>query len=134
MITHTEGRKTMAKLSKAQQTVMDDAKRKIDFARTHTLREWAATKRYPTGYNHITDRWNSYGWSTKEEAVQSCENDITRYGENYGKYYENEKSGIVLATCNSRTLVKLEQMGLIEIIYDSNGTHFGIDTIKVLNY
>jgi len=50
------------------------------------------------------------------------------------KYWEEHRNGIVLTHCNSRTLAKLEEYGLIKIIEDSNGEQFGIDTVQVLNY
>ena len=96
------------KLSKAQQRVIDYAKADIDFARTHTIREWAI----------------------KGEGLISEEN-IAYKIENYGKYYERQKNAICLTTANTKTLEALRDMGLIEII--RVGGSFP-DTIKILNY
>ena len=90
------------KLSKAQQKVMDEARKEIDYARTNTLYEWAG-------------------------ALKSV-------AEDYREYYENNRNGIVLTRCNSKTLEKLEKLGLIEILYDSKNKKDGIDHVKVLNY
>lgn len=123
------------KLSKAQEAVMNQAKEKIDYARSHTLREWAQKKTHHTDEDIERQVANAYKHRcTEEEMRKYCEEDIVGYMEKYGKYYEDERNGVVLTNCNSRTLVKLETMGLIEIIQDSNGTTYGIDTIKVLNY
>lgn len=124
------------KLSKAQEAVMNKAKADIDFARSHTLREWAQkTDPHITveAVERLVRNASSYGL-TEEEMRKQCEKEIVNYMNTYKKYYEDERKGIVLTNCNSRTLVKLETMGLIEIIHDSNGTTYGIDTIKVLNY
>lgn len=123
------------KLSKAQNEVFEKAKNDIDFARSHTIREWAQKE---TGYTDdviedLVSRYYQYV-STPEEMREICENRIQHYIESVGKYYEDKKNGIVLTMCNSRTLKKLEEYGLIKIIEDSNGSHFGIDTVKVLNY
>ena len=126
----------MTKLSKAQQKVMDDAKAKIDFARTHTLREWAQKKTRNTEEKIAwrVERCANYG-CTAEEMRQGLEKEISDYMKNYSKCYENEKNAIVYTSeVNSRTLEKLESFGMIEIIYDSKGQTFGIDTIKVVNY
>ena len=56
---------------------------------------------------------------------------IEEYAEKYGKYYYNEKNGIVLTRANSRTLKALEKMQLIEIIEDGKSY---TDMIKILNY
>lgn len=131
------------KLSKAQQEVMDRAKEKIDFARTHTVYEWAKNKKW--GYvgneeeqdaymERLAKNFHGYRKNSEKEVMDDFVSEIERYAESYHDYYENERNGIVLTRCNSRTLVKLEQLGLIEIIFDSNGASYGLDTIKVLNY
>lgn len=117
----------MIKLSNAQTKVLKDAQIHIDFARTHTFYDWVR-KTTPSGFDFLTDeqidkefaRRESEGWNdSKAKRI---------------KEYENEKSGITLTYCNSRTLEKLQELGLIKIIYDSNGEKFGIDRIKLLNY
>lgn len=101
------------KLSKAQADVMNHAKEQIDFARTHSLEEWYE-KNYCTRVS----------LDSRDERSR-----------NYiSTQYEKRKQGIALANCNTRTLRKLEELGLIEIVYDSTGEHFGIDEIRVLNY
>lgn len=103
------------KLSNAQEKVMMKAKKDIDMARSMEYAEW------------LKETHSFY--QTHEDAYQKA------MSEGYLKeYWEDGRKGIVLASCNSRTLAKLEEMGLIEIVYDSNGETFGIDTIKVLNY
>ena len=133
----SKGVQTM-KLSKAQEAVMTTAKSEIDFARSHSLREWAEkeTHNTPEQIEKILNNWDEtrHRSYTKEQYLEAMNEDVEMYMKKYGKYYEEEKNAIVLIRCNSRTLTKLEQMGLIEIIYDSNGSSFGIDTIKVLNY
>lgn len=102
------------KLSKAQEAVLNHAKEAIDFARTHTLEEW-----YMKSYR--VDRLDL--------------DSMDEWSRNYTiTTYEKRKNGIALSMCNSRTLKKLEDLGLIEILYDSNGTHYGVDEIRVLNY
>jgi len=105
----------MKKLSKAQQAVMDMAKKNIDKARTMDYPEW------------LKDM-NSY-YDNHEDALKEA----VAKGR-YKDYWMDGRNGIVLTHCNSRTLIKLEEMGLIEIIEDSNGQPYGIDKIKVLNY
>lgn len=102
----------MKKLSKAQQAVMDQAKKDIDDARKMEYPEWLES--------HSSIR-------------KDC---LEKYvAEGYLKdSWEERKTGVVLTHCNSKTLVKLEEMGLIEIIRDSNGDTYGIDIVKVLNY
>ena len=98
------------KLTAAQQKVMDHATGRIDFARTHSFEEWFH-KGFP-------------GWDF----------DRTNGDPYYEKRFDEEKAGITLVTCNSRTLYKLRDMGLIEIIRDTSGSHFNVDEIRVLNY
>ena len=125
----------MARLTKAQNEIMTEAKSKIDFARTHSLREWAQKQ---TGYTDekiefMVERCGMYH-STPEGMRSDLEDRINRYAEDYSKTYYNNQNGIVLIHCNSKSMKKLEEYGLIEILYDSTGSNFGIDTIKVLNY
>ena len=102
----------MKKLSKAQQEVMDKAKKDIDDARKMEYPEWLIS--------HVNIRKNS---------LEKC------VAEGYLKdSWEERRNGFALTMCNSRTLKKLEEFGLIEIIEDTNGQHCGIDVIKVLNY
>lgn len=99
------------KLSKVQQSVLDEAKEEIDTARRLDYPEWLKLQ-------HIPDH----------RFQKALEDGYLKH------YWENNRKSVVLTQCNSRTIKKLEELGLIEIIEDSNGHHFGIDTIKVLNY
>jgi hypothetical protein len=50
-------------------------------------------------------------------------------------HYDWNRNGIdFLCHASSATIKKLEKLGLIEIVYDSNGEFYGCDHIKVLNY
>lgn len=103
----------MKKLSAAQQKVLDDAKREVDQARELDYPEWLrATSK-----------------SIRADAIDRM------IAEGYLKeYWEAHRRGEVLTHCNSKTLYKLAEYGLVEIIEDSTGQDYGIDTIKVLNY
>ena len=111
------------KLSKAQQAVIDKAKKDIDFARNASYAEW-----------HL----KAFRCTPEEQDAHlrrvGDERDVEWHKNWCMKRFEEEKNGIVLTMCNSRTLEKLKELGLIEIIHDSNGQHCGIDTVKVLNY
>ena len=108
------------KLSKAQQAVMDHAKGRIDFARSATYFDWMK---------------KAYRLETDADCVRNIEESKRVFGYDYGaRRYEEERNGITIVHCNSKTLYKLQEYGLIEIIEDSNGRSYGIDTIKVLNY
>jgi rhamnose utilization protein RhaD (predicted bifunctional aldolase and dehydrogenase) len=125
----------MARLTKAQDKIMTEAKSMIDFARTHTLREWAQKQ---TGYTDeqiegMVERCELYH-STPERMRADLNERINRYAEDYSESYYNNQNSIVLIYCNSKSLKKLEEYGLIEILYDSTGSSYGLDTIKVLNY
>lgn len=110
------------KLSEAQTRVIEKAKRDIDLAREcDTYEEYFMKYEAP----HCNAAYNT------PEKFKAKDLDSWNW---YKKGWEDHKDGIVLTHCNSRTLVKLEQYGLIEIITDSNGQEYGIDKIKVLNY
>ena len=125
----------MKKLSKAQQAIIDEAKKDIDYAREHDFIHWIAKG---SGYA-LEEDWDNHpnphltNESVRKMAESTVEWDKARGGW-YAKRYEEEKSGIVLTYCNSRTLKKLEEYGLIEIVYDSTGQLHGIDHVKLLNY
>lgn len=107
------------KLSKTQEQVLAQAKKDIDEARNLSYPEWlkAGNSFYQCG--------NEYHQKCYREAVER---------EEMKHYWEDHRNGIVLTHCNTKTLQKLESCGLIEIVRDSTGEYFGIDTIKVLNY
>ena len=114
------------KLSKTQEQVIKQAKDDIDFARTHNFYDWM--RKTSSFYRNYTD-----------EKIDEVLAERERTGWIGTKAYEmnaynNEKNGIVLTMCNSRTLYKLQSLGLIEILEDANGEKWGVDHIKVLNY
>lgn len=112
------------KLSKAQTEVMNKAKKDIDLARSLDYPEWLRTTH---SYYQIPN------WAD-EELKEHIDNRWKKaVDEKYlYEYWENARNSIVLTSCNTRTLKKLESYGLIEIIYDSTGELGGIDTVKVL--
>lgn len=112
----------MKKLSKAQEKVLNEAKAKIDLAR-----------KYDTFEEYFDNTKASY-FPMYCNTAQKCKENNPENFEMYKEWWEKEREAIVLTSCNSRTLVKLQEFGLIEIIKDSNGQVYGIDTIKVLNY
>ena len=101
------------KLSKAQQMVLDKAKADIDFARNSSYAEWVQKTMRGMRQNYI------------DRCIEDGE---------YLRDYEAQKNGRAIVYCNSKTLYKLAEYGLIEIIEDSNGETQGLDVIKVLNY
>ena len=115
------------KLTKAQQTVMDQAHKEIDLARSLDYTEWLKATEFRRDFE-FAERHPEFKDSIEknfEEAVRK---------EKYKHYWEAERRGEVLTHCNSKTLLKLEEMGLIEIIRISTGTAYGIDEVKILNY
>ena len=118
----------MAKLSKAQQEVLDNAKERIDYARTHSFCDWF---RHNWGcyYKDMTDAevYEAIEKMAKRSKVYSLQREEMQYDWN--------RNGIdYLCHASTATIKKLEKLGLIEIIYDSNGEYYGFDTIKILNY
>ena len=118
------------KLSKAQQEVLEHAKMVIDYARTHSFYDWFRwnnrsymniDKMSDEEICRLVDQW------TAENYIGNWEYQLTRYQWN--------RDGIDY-TCHasSKTIQKLEALGLIEIIHDSNGEYFGFDVIRILNY
>ena len=133
----------MKKLSNAQAKFMENAKEKIDYAREHDFIHWLSNM---NGYDLDRD-WDKVPnpYLTNETVWESAKELAEKADEWWKKAYENEKNGIVLipcrsrrserfAYCNSKTLAKLAEYGLIEIIYDSNSQEYGVDKVKVLNY
>ena len=118
------------KLSKAQEEVINNAKARIDFARTQNFFGW-----YMGYYAGNYERKNIH---TPEELDAYLENRTGRDNRTMKdlttERYQNAINGIVPCIANSRTLKKLEELGIIEIIYDSNGDRLGLDEIRILNY
>ncbi len=112
------------KLSKTQQKHLDDAKARIDFARTHNLYDW------------MRKNLSRFDDSTTDEQIEMAIKHDAELGYKiwYSEAYEETKNGITWMSCNSKTLHKLAELGLIEIIRDSTGETYGLDSIKVLNY
>lgn len=107
------------KLTKAQEKILAHARDTIDTARALDYPEWL--KETNSFFKHDTE----YSRRCYLEAIEKEE----------GKaYWQKYRDGIALAHCNSKSLKKLEEAGLIEILYDSTGEYYGIDEIKVLNY
>ena len=107
-------------LSKAQQKVIDEMKNDIDFARSASLYDWIK---------------KHFRLETDEAVERVREHDKKIFGYDYMlKQYNDERNGITLTSCNSRTLYKLQELGLIEIVKDSKGQTYGIDVVKLLNY
>jgi len=117
----------MAKLSKAQQEVLDIAKERIDFARTHNFYDWF--RQYNRTCRNHTDE------EVRKEIDERTANGWIGNWEWETTRYEWNRNGIdYLCHASSATIKKLESLGLIEIIKDSNGEYYGFDQIKVLNY
>ena len=131
------------KLTKAQQEVLDLAKREIDYARTHDFLHWIAKDH---GYALETD-WDAYPnpYLSNENALREAQEMVeadsrpTYTEEGYEirpagwsrQQYEKRKTGIVFTITSSHTLRALETRGLIRIIKDAKR---GVDEIQVLNY
>lgn len=76
------------KLSKAQQLVMDDAKKSINEARTLSFEAW----------------WDKHG-NGRIESLAS-----------YRDMYKEHRAGVAYIWANTRTIKSLEALGLIEIV------------------
>lgn len=111
------------KLSTAQKKVIDDATAKIDFARSHNFYDW-----YRKAMNCAT-------YSDDRIDQVMARNDEKLFGIGGKEYemrsYEGYKNGEVLVTANTKTLAKLEEMGVIKIIKEGG---MYPDLIKVINY
>lgn len=108
------------KLSDAQQAVMNKAHEDIRRAREcATVEEW----------------FNKYRamYYTRVTMEEFRDNDPEYWEKIVVSSYNRNRSGVVLTQCSSKTLAKLEKLGLIEIIKDSNGQHYGIDVVRVLD-
>lgn len=111
------------KLSKAQQRVMDYAKTSIDKARSFADFETYFDEVHAKHFN---------GMYNSAEKLKARDRKSFEW---WRKLWEAEKDAIVLTgNVNSRTLYKLQELGLIEIIDDGKNRSSGIDRIKVINY
>ena len=115
----------MAKgLSKTQQELMDKAHRDIDRARnSQDIVEWYRTCVSDTRIRELSH----------EDLAKELEKDNDYFHGYWKKHYEELLSGIVHTNANGRSLYRLQELGLIEIIEDSTHT-FMYDTVKILNY
>lgn len=117
----------MTKLSNAQIKVLNGAKERIDFARTHDFYDW---------YMRTASNFEQKNIHSNDELEKYLSN---KYGRDlrgvYKKNYMDNINGIdYLCHASSKTIAKLESLGLIEIIKDSNGEYYGLDVIRILNY
>lgn len=111
-----------AKLSKAQQKIMEDARKDIDKARNaEDIVEW---------YRACT----SASW-IKEMPHDELAEEFKKHDSRgwWKDTYEGLLQGIVYTHANGRSLYRLQELGLIEIIDDQTG-HWMYDTVKILNY
>lgn len=134
-------RKDLSSLTKSQREVMEKAYEDTEFARTHTVDEWAmkAVTRYYTNIddaiedkeNHypLIKRWADYMYESKQDAINSLMEDVNKYKDKYGSSYQKRRDGIVLTRTSSNTLRALEKRGFIKIIRDAKT---GVDTIKII--
>lgn len=111
------------KLSKVQKELMNK------------MREWIDRAREFETYDEYFEKYEAphkqSAYDTPEKYKSKSPDDWKWYEETWQK----KRNGIVYIHCNSRTLYKLQEFGLIELIHDSkNDGGCGIDTVKVLNY
>lgn len=113
----------MTKITKAQENVLNRAKERIDFARSHNFYDWYM--RRATNYERI----NIHNLDELDKHLSN------RYGRDlrqaYINDYENERKGITIVLSNTRTIKALERLGLIRIINEGGSS---IDTIEVIGY
>ena len=110
------------KISKAQENILIESKASIDRARKY--------KTYEEYFINEKAKYCNSAYNTPEKYKHE---DINGWNKNI-KYWEQTKNAIVLTSCNTKSLLKLESLGLIQIIYNSNNEVNGIDHIKILNY
>lgn len=123
-------------ITKTQKEVLDRAKETIEFARTHTLREWVIKNFGYGGTEEAIEevaKWRDENWGDNAgDLIRNRLKEMIAYYESNPEGYENEKNAIIKWTFNnSATLKALEKKGLIEIIVDGGA---GLDEYKVLNY
>ena len=105
------------KLSKTQETLINNVKAEIDYARNTDFITWLYQDK---------DGNRNYNCSiTKENILNRIDLEY------YKRCYENYRNGIALTITSSATLKSLQNKNIIEIINDAR---LGVDTIKLLNY
>lgn len=111
----------MTKLSKAQQKVLDKAKKDIDEARSKSFYDWFKEHSW-SGFSDYSDE------EIEEHLNKKDKNNFWK------SLYNDNKNGIAHTHCNGKTIYKLESLGLIEIIRDGTNKVYGYDFVKVLGY
>jgi len=110
------------KLTTSQQEVMDRAKARIDFARSHNFYDW------------FRKCYRFYESNSEEDIDKYIEKEEQRYPtmkDYYKNRYEGEINAITIVMANTRTLKALEKLGLIEML-EEGGSY--PDSIKIINY
>ena len=109
------------KLSKAQERRLGEAKANIDMARSYDTYE---------EYEYNNNRYWS-GRYTLEEAREKISKNDNECNNFYSNLYKEYRKGKALVIANSRTIEKLEELGLIKII--NIGGNYP-DLIEVIGY
>ena len=111
----------MAKLSKYQEEILNEAKREIDEARA-----CKDVYEYVIKHSNMQDEYK-YNLDKYPKVLK-----------NYTRWFEAHRVGIVMVNARVTTLQKLEKLGLIKILKLDNSRKVTgsvvIDTIQLLNY
>jgi len=111
----------MAKLSKAQEKVLEGIKKYINDNKKYATYEEKVLEEKVKPHNEFCLK-HGYKPTTLEKEME--------YQERYRKYYDNAVNyNIALCTANSKTLKKLEELGFIEILNEGGSYP---DTVKLL--
>ena len=112
----------MTKLSKTQQELINKAHRDIDNARNaQDIVEWYR--------NCVSASWIKE--MSHDELAEEFEKDSAHNW--WKKHYEELLDGVVHTHANGKSLYKLQELGLIEIVVDSTNSRM-YDTVRILNY
>ena len=131
------GRMDLSGLTPAQRDVMEGAYSNVEFARTHTLQEWALSRvtggfytveQMKQGYRPVTE-WQDYRYKSQEDSIRRQLDYAEDYADKYGENYEAAKRGQVLTTTSTNTLRALQKRGFIEILDDGGRTP---DTVRII--
>lgn len=110
---------TTVRLSNYQKNVLEEAKKRIDRARS-----CKSIYEYLTEVLHLNDR-----------IINILKNDNPETLKMYTDGWNNKKNAIVNVNSNIKTIQKLEQLGYIKVVeICDNRSNIVIDTIQVLNY
>lgn len=112
----------MAKLSAAQQKVLNEIRKDVAFAKQFDNFKdfWVAQE---TEYARDSAAYETIKAQYEEKYV-TC--DIEK---KYKKYWLNQLNNVTLTICSSATLRALEKQGYIEIVKDAG---LGVDTVRLL--